>query len=138
MCASVAVEARSTEKGNTKMLALVEKMKHSAPIKAVKTDVGDCTFWCCGEDNCICCPSQEFTCCAPGSPYVCAGDADDCDGDSKMMMGQYAAKAPKKPLSKVGDDCPLPCPGDWCCPDDTLICCDLDSPWICADTTDDC
>merc|ERR1712032_448175 len=39
----------------------------------------------------------------------------------------------------VADDCPgMICPGDHCCPDDSLICCDEDSAYICDEDADDC
>merc|ERR1711894_488523 len=37
------------------------------------------------------------------------------------------------------DDCPgMICPGDWCCTDADLTCCEEDSPYVCADDPDVC
>ena len=37
------------------------------------------------------------------------------------------------------DDCPgMVCPGDWCCDDTDLICCDEESDMICVPDAHDC
>ena len=92
-----------------------------------------------------CCPYDDWTCCDEDSPYICTQDGDQCD-DANMNMNpllmkmrrQNAAKTPIK-IAKVEDDCEgQMCPGDWCCPDASLTCCDEDSDYICVEDPDTC
>merc|ERR1711971_521932 len=117
-------------------------MGHRAPAKAQVADDDDCPgMMCYGE---WCCPDDTLTCCDEDSLYICGAGPAYCGDDAKRtkmnpllikMPKQHSAKAPQK----VEDDCDgQVCPGDWCCPDDTLTCCDEDSPWICGVDADDC
>jgi len=135
-------DARKTN-GHAKMNPLLMKVRrqHGAKAPAKVAKVGDdCDGQICPGD--WCCLQDTWTCCDEDSIFICAEDPDipGCqeDQDDPLLMKmrkQNSAKAPKK----VGDDCDGQiCPGDWCCPDDTLTCCDEDSPWICVVDADDC
>ena len=125
-----------------KMNPLLMKMRKQPGAKAPAKVGDDCDGQMCPGD--WCCTEDTWTCCDEDSIYICAEDPDICDEDAKRtkmnpllmkMRKQHSAKAPKK----VEDDCDGQiCPGDWCCPDDTLQCCDEDSPWICVVDADDC
>ena len=124
------------------MNPLLMKMRKQPGAKAPAKVGDDCDGQMCPGD--WCCTEDTWTCCDEDSIYICAEDPDICDEDAKRtkmnpllmkMRKQHSAKAPKK----VEDDCDGQiCPGDWCCPDDTLQCCDEDSPWICVVDADDC
>ena len=63
-------------------------------------------------------------------------------GHAKILSLIEKMKQRLPASGSVTYDCPgMICPGDVCCPDDSLICCDEDSAYICvedADTCDEC
>merc|ERR1712110_29110 len=65
-------------------------------------------------------------------------------GNAKMLsliekMKQRVPAPGSRAQVRDDDDCPgMMCPGDWCCDDADLTCCDEDSPYVCADDPDVC
>ena len=65
-------------------------------------------------------------------------------GNAKMLsliekMKQRLPAPESRAQVRDDDDCPgTICPGDWCCTDADLTCCDEDSPYVCADDPDVC
>ena len=74
----------STErsKGNARMTPLLMKMRQRHNIKSMKAPktpakaVDDCDGKMCFGD--WCCPEDDWTCCDPDSPWICAEDGDKC------------------------------------------------------------
>ena len=65
-------------------------------------------------------------------------------GNAKMLsliekMKQRVPAPGSRAQVRDDDDCPgMMCPGDWCCTDADITCCEEDSPYVCADDPDVC
>ena len=147
---AITAEARHVKtrtRGSAKMLSLIEKTKVNTrmnPIlmkKHAKTPqkVGSCYVdermcpagWCC---------HFAYKCCPEDSPNQCVGRDSDCyDAPEGDWMNPLLMKLEAHAQVRDDDDCPgMVCPGDWCCDDTDLICCDEDSDMICVPDAHDC
>ena len=146
----ITAEARYVKKtrtrGNVKMLSLIEKMKVNTRMNPIlmkmkkhakaPEKVGSCYLeermcpagWCC---------HFAYKCCPEDSPNQCVGRESDCYGaqEGTRMPMKLEARA----QVRDDDDCPgMVCPGDWCCDDTDLTCCEEDSDMICVPDAHDC